>query len=187
MNKEIWKPIIIEMNGVLYDYTGLYEVSNLGNVRSLNYMRTGKVKVLKAQKNKGGYLMVCLTKKTFYVHRLVATAFLDNPKKLQVVNHKDENKENNNVKNLEWCTQEYNSQYSNCGRLHTEEECKKISEASKGRMSSKRRKVLCIETQQIFESVLDASEWCGSADSNLIACLKGRKKTCKRYHWKYID
>jgi hypothetical protein len=104
---EIWKPI--------KGYEGLYEVSNLGNVKSLNYSHTGKPKLLKLCKLKNGYLMVQLSKNSVtekrLVHRLVAQAFLPNPDNLPEVNHKSEIKSQNNVENLEWCSSSYNHSY----------------------------------------------------------------------------
>jgi hypothetical protein len=156
---EQWKPIIIEKQGVLYDYTGLYEISSLGRVKSLR-----NAKCLKTHKNKHGYLRVGLNKdgcqQTFLVHRLVASAFLENPNDFPDINHKDENKENNCIDNLEWCSRKYNTQYSN------------------------NRKVLCIETGRIFNNMAEAKEWCGV---NIGRCCKGERKTAGGYHWKYVD
>lgn len=93
-------------------YEGLYEVSNLGRVRSLKF---GKTKILKPGRVGGGYLIVKLLKdcirKNMKVHRLVAEAFIPNPNKLKTVNHKDEDKTNNNVNNLEWMTLADNLNY----------------------------------------------------------------------------
>lgn len=90
-------------------YEGLYEVSNLGRVR-----RNGKI--LKPSKNKKGYLQVSLckngTKKNARIHRLVAQSFISNPQNLPQINHKDEDKTNNAVENLEWCDSKYNNNYS---------------------------------------------------------------------------
>ena len=104
MEKEIWKDI----DG----YEGLYQVSNLGRVKSLHH---NKEKILKGSYNSKGYYFVKLCKngisKSIFVHRLVAQEFIPNPDNLPIVNHKDENPRNNNVDNLEWCTQKYNANY----------------------------------------------------------------------------
>ena len=114
---EEWKNII--------GYEGLYEVSNTGQVRSLDrYVKysNGRIhlhkgKVLSPVKDKYGYLVVCLycneKQKIIKIHRLVAQAFIPNPNNLPEVNHKDEDKTNNSVDNLEWCTAKYNSNYGN--------------------------------------------------------------------------
>ena len=116
MQKEIWKDIP--------NYEGLYQVSNIGNVRTLDKYVNSSIKnndkvkrksqILK-QYNKRGYLQVTLTvnnkRHYFGVHRLVAQAFIPNPNNFPQVNHKDENPLNNNVKNLEWCTAKYNCNY----------------------------------------------------------------------------
>lgn len=112
---EIWKAI--------KGYEGLYEVSNLGNVRSLNrtvrrrqgyIIKKGRI-LIPFYEEKKGYYQVALAKdgkvKKHRVHRLVAVAFLENPFNYTDVNHKDEVKTNNNVDNLEWCTRKYNNNY----------------------------------------------------------------------------
>lgn len=104
---EIWKDI--------EGYEGLYKVSNLGRVKSLNYNHTGKEKILRPKKERNGYLRVNLYKngknKMFTVHRLVAEAFLENPDNLPQINHKNEIKTDNSVNNLEFCTSHYNMTY----------------------------------------------------------------------------
>ena len=114
--KEIWKSI--------QGYEGLYEVSNFGNVRSLDRVIRSKHNEKKQKKGriltpfyeeKKGYYQVSLSKdgkqKKQRIHRLVAVAFLENPFNYTDVNHKDEDKTNNNVDNLEWCTRKYNNNY----------------------------------------------------------------------------
>lgn len=110
--REIWKDI--------EGYEGLYQVSNMGRVRSLDrkdkngQFRNGRV--LAGRDDGHGYHTVALYRdgnaKNWLIHRLVAKAFLDNPSNLPEVNHKDENKANNAVSNLEWCTAFYNNTYN---------------------------------------------------------------------------
>lgn len=113
--KEIWKDI--------ENYEGLYQVSNLGRVRSLDRIlrnshksfRLSKGRLVAITDNGNGYKIASLSKggrKNFYVHRLVAQAFLPNPNNLFQVNHKDCIKSNNNVDNLEWCSPIYNTRHA---------------------------------------------------------------------------
>lgn len=95
-------------------YEGVYQVSDLGRVRSLKF---GKTRVLKAYENRYGYWKVFLWKdgkrQNIYVHRLVAQAFIKNENLLNTeINHRDENKENNRASNLEWCDRSYNVTYN---------------------------------------------------------------------------
>lgn len=144
IENEIWKPIVIKQNDVLYNFTGLYEVSNYGNIRSLNYNHTKKIKELTPKPDNGGYLRIGLHKNgkqvNCLVHRIVAQVFLENPNNLPEVNHKDENKENNNVENLEWCDRQYNAQYSLKGKTLSEEHKHKISEGNKNKRLSEEHK-----------------------------------------------
>lgn len=104
MTKEVFKPVV--------GYENLYEVSNLGNVKSLNYNRSGKPKVLKSISSSSGYLQVRLyingKGKKILVHRLVAQAFLDNPENYPCIDHVNAIKHDNRVENLRWCTHEMN-------------------------------------------------------------------------------
>ena len=111
MINEIWKDI--------KDFEGKYQVSNLGRVKSLyqqnQYGIYYKETILKPSLHKQGYLKVTLSnrqsKKICFIHRMVAQVFLPNPDNLPEVNHIDEDKQNNCVSNLEWCTAKYNSNY----------------------------------------------------------------------------
>lgn len=105
---EEWRSVI--------GYEGLYEVSNTGRVRSLDrcvkysngQIHLYKGKILSPVIKDNGYLVVNLQRRTFYIHRLVTEAFIPNPDNLIEVNHKDEDKTNNSVDNLEWCDHKYN-------------------------------------------------------------------------------
>lgn len=115
---EIWKDIA--------GYEGIYQVSNYGNVKSLERECKGnkgivyikKEKILTPTINSSGYYHTILRKDgksiAAYVHRLVAEAFIPNPNNLPIINHKDEDKTNNNLINLEWCDKSYNALYGSC-------------------------------------------------------------------------
>lgn len=124
---EEWKDIV--------GYEGRYQVSNLGRVKSLKRKvgvknRSTPEKILKEHLQKEGYYTVVLYKngepRRLSVHRIVAEAFLYNPNNYPVVNHKDENKGNNNVNNLEWCTVIYNMNYGTVGKRIAEKKRKRI-------------------------------------------------------------
>ena len=130
MDKEIWKDI--------EGYEGLYQVSNLGRVKSLkritkipNAMRKQDEKIIKP-KTTGYYYHVKLCKngqvKNFTIHRLVAKTFIPNPENLPCINHKDENKLNNVVSNLEWCTYKYNNNYGNRVQKASQKQQKQINQ-----------------------------------------------------------
>ena len=110
--KEVWKDIS--------NYNGIYKINNFGEIRRYSTYckydnRIPEYHNIKAHIDKSGYYRVILSKnnksKNYLVHRLVAQTFISNPNNLPQVNHKDENKMNNNVDNLEWCTRSYNCQY----------------------------------------------------------------------------
>ena len=105
--EEVWKDIP--------DYEGLYQISNLGKVKSLPRKWSPKETILKAEGKSEEYLHVSLWKNRvsyhLYIHKCVAQLFVPNPNSYEYVNHIDENKRNNIYSNLEWCTAEYNSNY----------------------------------------------------------------------------
>lgn len=150
-------------------YEGLYMVSNCGRVKSLGNSNSNnsKERILKQMKDRYGYIYVNLWKdgdmKHYTVHRLVAKEFIQNPNNYPQVNHKDENKENNYVWNLEWCTQKYNQEYSSG------------------------KKILCVETNIIYPSSMEAQRQTGISQSNIISCCKGKYKSAGKLHWKYVN
>lgn len=175
MENEIWKDI--------EGYEGLYQVSNLGRVKSL-YL--GKERILKPGKHRCGYLCVALCKdgkmKTYKVHRLVAINFIQNSLNLPQVNHKDENKENNCVWNLEWCDNKYNSNYGTRNERH--------GESMLGfhiNRKDQSKKVICVETNTIYPSEMEVQRQTGIRCQHICRCLKGKRKTAGGYHWQYVE
>lgn len=169
MNNEIWKDI--------KEYEGLYQVSNLGRIKSLKF---GKEKILKPINHTGGYLCVDLSKnnKRLYVkiHRLVAEAFIPNPENLLQVNHKDENKKNNCVDNLEWCTPQYNSCYGT-----------RLQRFS----SNKKKKVFQFDLNGNFirewKSAVDIEKEIGLEKTNIRSCCRGEIRKAYGFIWRYAN
>lgn len=199
--EEIWKDI---------EGYEKYQVSNLGNVRSLDYMHTGKVQLLRLRKRKRGYLCITLCKdgklKNYLVHRLVAQAFLPNPDNLPQVNHRDENPSNNRANNLEWCDCKYNNNYgshsqkiseSKRGIPRSQETKRKVAEALRGIPHSeerKRKKSIPVaqyteegELIAIFYGAREASRQTGIYSSSINACCRGKLKTSGGFIWKYVN
>ena len=167
--EESWKDI--------EGYEGLYQVSNKGRVKSLNYHNTKKEKILKTFIVGNGYLQVNLYKnktiKSFYVHRLVAKAYLPNQQNLSCVNHIDENKQNNSVENLEWCTHKYNTNYGTRNERAGKELSKQVYQYSK---------------DGVLISVWESTAECGRNGynfGNIASCCRGERKSHRGYIWSY--
>jgi hypothetical protein len=175
MIMEIWKDI--------KGYEGLYQVSNFGNVKRIlfinNICSKQKEKLLKININKFGRCLVHLYKnnirKAKQVHRLVATAFIDNPKNLPQINHLDGNPQNNNITNLEWCTAKENMKHSYHSGLN------KIRE-----YNNQNKKSIIRNDGVIYDCAYNASKDLKVSVSSIRDCLKGRSKTCKGFTFRYV-
>ena len=197
---EEWKPIIIK--GI--DYTGLYEVSNFGRVRSLRGNHgESRIKVLKTTGT--SYLRVALYKEgnciKHLVHRLVATMFIPNFDMLPEVNHKDENPLNNNVNNLEWCSHKdninygtHNSKLSNSrkGIKFSEEHRKHLSESRLNNYLSRQRTVLQYDKKTLqlvreWKSPFEAQYYGVYNAYRIYECCIGKQKSHKNSVWKYKE
>ena len=189
--KEVWKPIP--------GYEGYYEVSNLGSIRSVSHVVSGPVNgglrtystkssILKQHVSKVGYIMVSLSKnskvKHFNLHRLIAKAFIPNPDNLPCVNHKDEDKTNNNVENLEWCSHKYNANWGT--------NPKRVS-VRQNKTPSRHRKVSQYTMDgkfiKTFYAASHAARELGVDSSWIIACCRGTKgaKSAGGFIFKYAD
>lgn len=184
--KEIWKDI--------KGYEGYYQVSNTGKIKSLKRkvyagrerMRWQYERILSENKTNGnGYKIVTLNKdgkgQNKYVHRLVAETFLKNKNNYKYINHKDENKSNNSVDNLEFCTAQYNSTYNN---LH-------IKNGLKNRNNKYSKKILQLndndEIINILPSISEASRQLKVSQQAISDCLRGIQLHSAGYKWKYAD
>ena len=192
-NKEVWKDII--------GYEGYYQISNFGNVRKL-----GKKTLLKPKLDKSGYLYVHIRisnlgiNKMAKIHRLVAEAFIPNPNKYPIINHKNEIKTDNRVENLRFVTREENinnrltkkhmseatkgennpmygkrgKDNPNLGKKRTEE----FKQARRGESHPNAKEIYCLELDKKFTTIKQASEEFGLDDSAIVKCCKGKQKTC---------
>lgn len=156
--QEVWKDIP--------NFEGKYQISNLGNVKSLYTKRIKKLTVTNT-----GYYEVNLNHKVFLVHRLVATTFIDNPYNYNVVNHIDGNKLNNHFTNLEWCDYKHNNQHA----------------FDNGLISTKR-----VYQYSLDGSFVNSFKNCGTASRKLNIsqeciywCCIGKLKSSGGYMWSY--
>lgn len=156
---------------------GLYEVSNYGNVRSLKW---NKARILRKGIQTSGYAYVCLCKnrqiKLMTIHKLVATTFLENPNNYAEINHKDENKLNNNVNNLEWCSHFYNMNYGNNVQKRSKSNKKPIKQFDKLSNFIKE-----------WDSAIDVQSKTGINQASIIKCCKNKLKTAGGFVWRYVN
>lgn len=179
-------------------YEGLYQVSNTGRVRSLdhyikqrnNSVQLHKGRLLSIWQDNIGYSIVSLSKynkcKRKKVHRLVAEAFIPNPENKPEVNHKDGNKTNNQVNNLEWCTREENMQHAvKTGLYRPYWIGKQGWESSTGR-PVKQIDIKTGEVINIYGSMEEAARKINlTSAANIRSCIVGRTKSCMGYKWEY--
>lgn len=183
-------------------YKGLYQVSTLGRVRSLDriiydqgrhWSQNGKI--LKASSQKSGYLFVTLSKagkaKQYRVHRLVAQAFIPNLNGWQQVNHKDEDVTNNKVENLEWCTAKYNLNYGN----HNQKMAKTLKQPKyqkiaieNGRKASTPVLKFTLDGKFLekYSSQVEAAKNNNIRQGSVSNCCRGKAKQVKGYIYKYL-
>lgn len=177
---EVWKDI--------EGYEGLYQVSSHGRVRSVDrelpiskngwkfFYRRLPGKVLKQCYVGLGYLFVGLSGKAALVHRLVAQAFIPNPNNLPFINHKDENKTNNHVENLEWCDHIYNIHYG----TYQDRMAKSLS---------KRIEQLTLQGEHVafYDGATTAAKAFNGTKSSISQAARGVTHTSHGYRWRYVE
>ena len=167
MTNEQWMPIV--------GYEGLYEISSKGKVARID----NGFRLLKQHLDRKGYPKVTLSKSgilhTARVHRLVAEHFIPNSCGFTEVNHRDEDKTNNSLSNLEWCTREYNVNFG----TRTERQIAGVSKPVIGHSPAKTLS---------FKSGSEAAKVLGmSSPSGIFACCKGQRKTAGGFRWRYVN
>lgn len=183
--KEVWKDVL--------GYEGLYQVSNLGRVKSLFrevHYKDGRIghfpeMILRQGTNHKGYKVVYLSKssskKTALVHRLVAKAFIPNPNSLPQINHKDEDKVNNTADNLEWCNAKYNNNYGG----YRERMSKTLTNGPLAK--STQQFDLKGKLIKVWPSTIEIQRQLGFFASNIQKCCVGKIKTAYGYKWRYSN
>lgn len=162
MGKEVFKEIP--------NYKGNYYISNYGRVYSVK-----RKKFLREIDNNNGYKRIGINGKLLYIHKLVALVFVPNPNNFSEINHKDENKSNNNSCNLEWCDHKYNMNYG----------------TQRARAATKRKKKIkqILNDVEIatFESIKEANLLTGISGGNICSVLKGNRPFAGGYKWLYYE
>ena len=184
---------------LIKDYPN-YSIDTEGNVTNIT---TGRV--LKPRNGGNGYLIVTLWEnkvgKQYYIHRLVATHFIPNQNNLPQVNHKDENKKNNHVENLEWCTSKYNSNYGTGQKRKVNNTNwdeliqKRVANTNFKAIAAKKdmleigkktsTPVICLETNTEYSGTRAAERDTGIQHSSISKCCKGKLMTAGGYTWRY--
>lgn len=173
---EIWKDIL--------ETNCRYQISNTGKVRSkemvldcgLGRTHSRKGRVLVPRKNNRGYFRVSLDGKNVFIHRLVAKYFVANPNDYPVVNHKDEDKTNNNADNLEWCTYEYNTHYGSC--------LKRVADSSNSHAVIQ---IMPDGEERHWKSLREVNRVLGYDRGAIKQCCDSKKQTAYNCRWKYVD
>lgn len=168
--REVW----VDIRG----YGGLYQISNWGRVKSLNYNRTGKERLLKNSIDKYGYFCITLykngKKKKFLIHRLVAETFIPNTNNLPQVNHINEDKTDNRVENLEYCDCKYNCNYGTRNQRRAKTQSKAVLQYS-----------LDGTLIQEFPSTKEVERQLGFSHGNISRCCNGKHKQVYGFKWLY--
>ena len=184
LKKEDIEEEMVLIDGSITDY-----ITPSGKVYKLYY--NGLYMEKKSQANShNGYVYIGITmsngkNKSHRVHRLVAKAFIPNPNNLPFVNHKDSNRLNCVVENLEWCNRSYNIKYS-----YDNNNRRAMMNWRKGASNANAKPIIQLSKEskfiKRFGCIMDAERETGILNSNIVSCLKGHQKTAGGYKWEYV-
>jgi hypothetical protein len=168
---EIWKNIP--------NYEGLYQASNLGRIKSFVLNE----KILNPSKRNDGYYKICLNYKSYLLHRVILLTFKPNVSNLPQINHKNGNKNDNRVDNLEWCDQFYNMKHCYEAGLRN-----KLNQGRLGKFNNKAREVIqySLNGEYIskYDTIREAAIKLSFNEGNICRCVNGQLKHYKKYIWK---
>lgn len=171
----MWKIVPVDNN---------YEASEDGQIR-----KADTKKIVSQWLDKDGYLLATLSGHLYRVHRLIAQTFISNPKNLPVVNHKNFNKSDNHIANLEWVTYAENSKHSFTGRHREASVNEWVKRVQPLAAEASKTKVAQYDLQDnllhVYNSQREASEITGTCRSSITRCVTGHRKTAGGYKWKY--
>ena len=172
----MWKTVPVDNN---------YEACENGQIRDKDTK-----KIISQWKDKDGYLLVSLSRHLYRAHRIIASTFISNPNNNPVVNHKDFNKSNNCVNNLEWTTYSENTKHSFSGK-HREEGIKEwVKKVQPLGAKASKTKVAQYDLEghllKVYDSPREASEHTRTCRSSITQCVRGKRKTAGGYVWEYF-
>ena len=168
---EEWKGVKVNTEGIDYDYSEIYECSNMGRVRSIK-----DKKIMDGGDNGNGYRSISLTcnrvSKKHLVHRIIATTWIPNPEDKPTVDHINTNRWDNRIENLRWATMD---------------EQMNDNEKTVENVGRRKKACMCITTGETFDSVESAAKKFGYRADSISRCCRDERGTYKGLEWKYID